>query len=71
MSESEQDRLWKYSDIAERWDVSERQVKRRIAGSSLKPMDLGYRTKRFRPADVLRFEAELAGVKERGRFAVN
>jgi hypothetical protein len=65
------DRLWTYGDVARRWGVSERQVKRRIAGSSLKPMDLGHRTKRFRPADVLRYEAELAGVRERGRFAVN
>lgn len=63
--------LWTYEDVAARWDVSVRQVKRRIAGSSLRVLDLGHRTKRFRPADVLRFEAELAGVRERGRFAVN
>jgi len=52
--------LWTYDDVAQRWRVSPRQVKRRIAGTSLRPMDLGHRTKRFRPADVLRFEEELA-----------
>lgn len=65
--------LWTYDDVARRWRVSTRQVKRRIAGTSLRPMDLGHRTKRFRPADVLRFEEELAGANTeagRGRFSI-
>lgn len=50
-----------YGVLAARWKVSERQVKRICKKIGLKAMDLGHRTKRFRPADVDRAEERRAG----------
>ena len=50
-----------YQDLQARWGrpgkpMSKRQVNRICKSLNLHPMDLGHRTKRFRPADVLRAE---------------
>lgn len=50
-----------YDDLATRWDVCPRQVRRICKRWKLSPMDLGHRTKRFRPADVARAEQRMAG----------
>lgn len=63
------DGLLTYEDLRTRWGrqgqpLCKRQVIRICARLRLKPLDMGHRTKRFRPADVLRAEARAAG--ERG-----
>lgn len=50
-----------YDDLAARWNLCPRQVRRVCKRWRLQPMDLGHRTKRFRPADVDRAEARMAG----------
>lgn len=45
-----------YERLAQRWGVCRRQAKRICKRIGLKPIDLGHRTKRFRPADVDRAE---------------
>lgn len=50
-----------YEDLAKRWKVCKRQVNRICARLRLKPVDLGHRTKRFRPADVDRAEERATG----------
>lgn len=52
-----------YQDLAARWHVSERHTRRICKRIRLKAADLGHRTKRFRPADVLRAEEKAAGDK--------
>jgi hypothetical protein len=52
-----------YEDLAQRWKVGLRQVRRACKRLRLEPMDLGYRTKRFRPADVERAEEKSAKSK--------
>lgn len=60
--------LMTYEDLAARWGVSPRQVRRLCKRWRLIPMDLGHRTKRFRPADVHRAESKMAGETDmRGR----
>lgn len=51
--------LLTYGDLAKRWDCCERQAKRICRNVRLKAMDLGHRTKRFRPVDVDRAEQRL------------
>ena len=60
-----------YTDLATRWGISERQVKRICRSISLKPMRLGHRTVRFRPADVDRAEESSTKIqaKVKGRKA--
>ena len=55
-----------YEDLAKRWGVVSRHVRRICTRIGLKPMDFGHRTKRFRPADVDRAE-ERAGKGGQGR----
>jgi hypothetical protein len=50
-----------YDDLAKRWDVCPRQVRRICKRWKLSPLDMGHRTKRFRPADVDRAEKRMAG----------
>lgn len=50
-----------YGTLAERWGVCQRQAKRICRRIGLKPLDLGHRTKRFRPADVDRAEERRTG----------
>lgn len=50
-----------YEVLAARWKVCTRQVKRICKRIGLRPLDLGHRTKRFRPADVDRAEERLTG----------
>lgn len=50
-----------YSVLAARWKVCLRQAKRICTRIGLKPLDLGHRTKRFRPVDVERAEERRAG----------
>lgn len=53
-----------YDQLAERWNVCSRQVRRICKRWKLHPLDLGHRTKRFRPADVDRAERRMAGEPE-------
>ena len=60
------DDLLTYEDLRKRWGkggklMSARQVRRVCARLRIKVLDMGHRTKRFRPADVLRAEGKLAG----------
>jgi hypothetical protein len=57
-----------YEDLRKRWNCSKRQVNRICARIGLKPLDLGHRTKRFRPADVDRAEAAAAGERHGRRY---
>lgn len=50
-----------YETLATRWGVCVRQAKRICKRIKLKPVDLGHRTKRFRPADVDRAEERRTG----------
>jgi hypothetical protein len=52
-----------YDEVAARLRVSPRHVRRICARWKLVPMDLGHRTKRFRPVDVERVEKKMAGIK--------
>lgn len=61
------DQLLTYADLAERWQVCERQAKRLVEQWGCTVMDLGHRTKRFRMCDVLAAEARMAGEKEERR----
>lgn len=54
-----------YRDLCTRWGVSKRQALRICTRIGLKAVDLGHRTKRFRPADVDRAEAGAAGESTR------
>lgn len=60
--------LWTYQHLAKRWDVSVCQARRIVKARGLEPVDLGHRTKRFRPSDVERLEAPTGG-KMRQRAA--
>lgn len=48
--------LLTYADLAKRYGRCERHVRRMCARIGLKPVDLGHKTKLFRPADVARAE---------------
>lgn len=50
------ERLWTYEDLERRWDLSGRQVRRVAKKLGLKSVDLGNRTKRFRPQAVMAAE---------------
>lgn len=50
------DRLWTYEDLEVRWGVCGRQVRRIAAKLGLKAVNLGNRTKRFRPQSVMAAE---------------
>lgn len=50
-----------YETLAKRWNCCVRQAKRICRRWKLVPMDMGHRTKRFRPVDVDRAEARMAG----------
>ncbi|MFK5923246.1 MAG: hypothetical protein QM496_13800 [Verrucomicrobiota bacterium] len=69
-------RLLTYMDLGVRWGEAEdrplspRQVRRVCIKIGLKPLDLGHRTKRFRPADVHRAEERAAGVSRRASFVL-
>jgi hypothetical protein len=53
------DGLLTYDDLVKRWGVCQRQAQRICTRLRLKPLDLGHRTKRFRPADVERAEERM------------
>ncbi len=55
------DSLLDYAAIARRLNVSARQARRLVARGHLRCVDLGHRTKRFRPADLDRLIARRAG----------
>ena len=57
----EADSLMDYPAVAAHLSVSVRTVKRLVAQRKLKVIDLGHKTKRFRPVDVLRCADRLAG----------
>lgn len=57
--------LLTYADLAARWGVCTRQAKNVAKKLKLKALDMGYRTKRFRPADVVRAEERAAGERSR------
>ena len=61
---TEENSLLDYKAVAERLHVSERTVKRLVARKKLKVVNLGHRTKRFRPVDVSRCAERLAGKEE-------
>ena len=56
-----------YADLATRWGISPRQVRRICRSISLKPMRLGHRTVRFRPADVDTAEESSTKIKAKGK----
>lgn len=56
-----------YDDLAARWGVCGRQVRRVCRKLKLQPMVLGHRTVRFRPADVDRAEENATKQKGAGR----
>lgn len=57
--------LLTYEDLAGRWGVHVRQAKRIAKKLKLPALDMGYRTRRFRPADVDRAEERAAGLRSR------
>ena len=62
------DRLWTYADLAKRWGIGERQVRRAVQGLGLRKVEgLGHNTVRFRPCSVLAAEERAEqGPKRRG-----
>jgi hypothetical protein len=62
-------RLWSLEDLARRWGAGTKQARRIVAAWSLRPVPMGHRTVRYRPAAVLRAEedAERRGARERDR----
>lgn len=52
------DRLLTVHDVAERWQVSSRTVRRKIDDGHLPTVSLGAKLVRIRPADVARYEQE-------------
>lgn len=64
------DRLWTYEDLAYRWSIGERQVRRAVKAMGLRKVEgLGNNTVRFRPCSVLAAEekAEAGRQGRRGR----
>jgi hypothetical protein len=63
--------LWSYADLQARYGVGPRQIRRVVAALGIKPLTLGHRTVRFRPAAVLAAEERAEGkgkkTEERGR----
>jgi excisionase family DNA binding protein len=59
------DTLWEYGDVAKHLKCSVRTARRLVAQKILKPLVLGHRTVRFRPADVERAKSKLAGEEVR------
>ena len=55
------ERHWTWDDVARRWSVHPRHMRRVAKRLGLRPMDAGYRTKRFREEDVLAAERRQAG----------
>lgn len=61
------ERLWTYADLAKRWGLSERRARDAANRMGLRPVKLGYRLVRFRPASVLKAEEDAErGPKRRG-----
>ena len=62
--------LLTYEDLAAHWGVSVRQAKRLTKKTGLEKnmLDLGHRTKRFRPTDLARVDARRAGEKVGGQL---
>jgi len=60
-----------YDDLASHWGVCQRQAKRIARRLGLKPMRLGHRTVRFRPADVVSADERATKInhKDAGRRA--
>lgn len=52
---------WTWKRVAGRFGVSPRHTRRVAKRLGLRPMDLGYRTKRFRLEDIVAAEARQAG----------
>jgi hypothetical protein len=50
--------LWSYEDLAARWRVSVRSAKAMARRIGLRPVVLGTRSMRFRPAAVMKAEEE-------------
>ncbi|NBO18399.1 MAG: AraC family transcriptional regulator [Proteobacteria bacterium] len=50
-----------WDDVAARWGVHPRHMRRVAKRIGLRPMDAGHRTKRFRVEDVVAAEARQAG----------
>lgn len=55
------DTLLTFADVARQLGVSRRTVNRLVAQRRLRVVTIGHRTKRFRPSDVERTKAKLAG----------
>lgn len=53
--------LWTYEDVARHLGVSVPTARRLRARRILRALEIGHRTIRFRPADVERAKAKLAG----------
>ena len=66
------DRLWTYEDLCSRWGVAERQARRICERIGLRPVQLGYKTPRFRPVAVMKAEeaAERGAPSRPGDFAM-
>lgn len=64
------DELLTYDDLAARWKIGPRQARNVAKSLGLIPIDMGYRTKRFRPADVARAEEKASGRPTRRQFAM-
>lgn len=45
-----------YQDVADRWTCGEDKVRRLVAAGVLRCIRLGYRTVRFNPTEIERFE---------------
>lgn len=52
--------LLTYQDVANRWSVSVRTVRRLVARKKLSAVRIGHSTVKFRPADVERAEQKLS-----------
>jgi len=65
--------LLTYNDLAKRWGIGPRHARTVAKELGLEPIDMGYRTKRFRPVDVDRAEAKAAegeSYSSRRQFAI-
>jgi hypothetical protein len=64
-------RLWSLEDLSRRWGVGAKQARRIVEAWGLRPVPMGHRTVRYRPAAVLRAEedAERRGARTSDRKA--
>jgi hypothetical protein len=70
MSGANAERLWTYTDLAERWGVGDRQARRLADRLKVPRLRMGHRTVRFRPQAVMDAEARASGELQRRRAAV-